>query len=357
MREEHMTRSVEPPVPELRGIALTAEQERRAVERHRGSIVVDCSSVVKQEPSHVERARAGGVTATNHTVTRPNSDLPMALREVNACRRWIDANSGDVLLATSTDDIRTAKATDREAIIFGPQNTEFIGTDLNYLGTFYDLGVRILQLTYQRQNWVGAGCGERGDGGLSRFGRELVREMDELGILVDLSHCGPRTAADAMEASRNPVVFSHAHPNALAPHIRAKDDDLLRALAAKGGVIGVTALSAFLYDPERPKERPDLRRVVRHLEYLIDLIGVDHVGIGLDFDETNTPEKHAAAHRENPELDTGWGWDDRRAHDLTNAAEELNVTRALVAAGFSDGDIAKILGQNFLRVFDQVWRP
>jgi membrane dipeptidase len=89
---------------------------------------------------------------------------------------------------------------------------------------------------------------------------------------------------------------------------------------------------------------------------LVDLLGIDHVGIGLDLDETNTPEKHAADHRANPELDTGWGWDDRRIHDLTHAGEEVNVTRTLVWAGFSDADIKKILGENFLRVFGQVWR-
>lgn len=337
-------------------LGLTPEQEQRALELHARSIVIDCSSVVNPEPDHITRFRGGGVTVTNHTVTHPSSDLVAAVGDINTCRRWIEANSADVLLALTVGDIRDAKASGREAIIFGPQNTEFLGTDLSRLGLFHDLGVRVMQLTYQRQNWVGSGCGEPNDGGLSLFGRELVTAMDEAGIVVDLSHCGTRTAADAIQLSENPVVFSHAHPNAIAPHIRAKDDELLVAMAARGGVIGVTALSAFLRDPARPTERPGLSDWVRHIRYLVNLIGIDHVGVGLDFDETITREKWEADHRRWPELSLGWSYDERRAVGLTSAAEETNMTRALVAASFTDEEIQKILGLNFLRVFETVWK-
>lgn len=339
----------------LNDIELTEEQEEHASALHQRSIVIDCGSVVKQEPAHFERARAGGVTATNHTVVHPASGFEAALNEVNACRRWIDANANYALLAQTAADIRTAKEGDREAIIFGPQNTEFLGTDLDRLGTFFDLGVRVMQLTYQRQNFVGCGCGERADAGLTKFGRQLVAAMDDLGVVIDLSHCGSNTSADAIAASKNPVIFSHAHPSALAPHIRAKDDGLLRALAEHDGVIGITALSPFLYDPAQPTIRPGLPAFISHVRYVADLVGIDHVGIGLDFDETNTPEKWAEEHRKWPELDTGWSFDERRAHDLTSAAHESNVTRALVAAGFADDDIQKVLGLNFLRVFEHVW--
>ena len=342
--------------PQLLNITLTAEQERRAAELHQSSILVDCSSVLKEEPSHIERARAGGVTVTNHTVTRVRSDLAEALREVNSCRRWIDANPSDVLLCLGVDDIYEAKRSGREAVIFGPQNTEMIGTDLDFVGTFYDLGVRIMQLTYQRQNWVGAGCGEKRDGGLTTFGKKVVSLMDELGMIVDLSHCGHQTSYDAIEHSKNPVLLTHAHPNSLSPHVRAKDDDLIKALAAKGGVIGITALSAFQYRPEHPKVRPALDRWIEHLQYLIQLVGIDHVGIGLDFDETNTPEKWAADHAAQPELESGWSWDDKRIHDLTDSSYEGNLTRAMVWAGLSDAEIKKVLGENFLRVFTQVWK-
>jgi membrane dipeptidase len=340
---------------QLKGVSLTDAQEERAERLHREAIVVDGSLTLKQDDRHFELARAGGITATNHTVIWPDRDLHQALKEVNSCRRWIDQHPNQVLLATTVEHIHEAKRTGREAIIFGPQNTEMIGTDLDYLGTFYDLGVRILQLTYQRQNHVGAGCGEPRDGGLSTFGRRMVKEMNALGIVVDVSHGGRQTALDAMEVSSTPVIISHSHPYTPSPHVRAKDDDSLRALAAQGGVIGLTALSAFLYRPERPRERPDLTAFVRHVQYLVDLIGVDHVGIALDFEETNTPEHYAASRLANPELNTGWSWEDKRIWDLEEVDQMPNVTRALVAAGFSDTEIAKMLGGNYLRVFEQVW--
>jgi membrane dipeptidase len=339
----------------LAGITLTADEERRAADLHRRAIVIDGSSVVKEEPEHFVRARDGGVTATNHTVVRPHDDFETAVLAMTGCRHWIDQNADKGLLATTTADIREAKASGREAIIFGPQNTEFIGTDLAKLEAAYVLGVRILQLTYQRQNWVGAGCGEARDGGLSMFGRDLVREMNALGIVVDLSHCGFQTAADAIELSSTPAIFSHAHPAAVTPHIRAKTDDQIRALAAKGGTMGITALSAFNADPAEPRRRQGLEAFRRHLGHLIDLVGVDHVAIGLDFDETNTPEKFAAEKARHPELDTGFGWDDKRIHDLTHAGEEGQVSRVLVSLGLSDEDVLKILGGNLLRVLHTVW--
>ena len=343
-----------------RGLTLTEEQEDRARRLHASAVVIDGSSVVKQEPSHIERARAGGVTATNHTVTHPMADLAQALTEINHCRRWIEQNPDDVLLATTVADIHEAKRTNREAIILGPQNTEFIGLNLDHLGTAYDLGVRVLQLTYQRQNWVGSGCGERRDAGLTNFGREVVREMNELGIVVDVSHCGQVTGADAIEWSTTPVIVSHGHPSRVAPHARAKDDDLLRSLAANGGVIGPTALSMFNYDPEARDARPGLGAFAKHLGYLIELIGIDSVSIGLDFDETNTPEKYAADAAAHPELYTltaPFSWDERRIHGLTHAGETLAVTRTLVSLGLSDEEVHKVLGGNLLRVFEQTWKP
>ena len=336
-------------------LSLEPDQEERAFRLHQDSIVFDGSSVVKEEPEHFERAFAGGVTATNHTVTNPHSNLEQAFVDMARCARWIQANSHHGLLATKVSDIRHAKETNREAIVFGPQNSEFIGTDLNNLHVAYSLGMRIMQLTYQRQNWVGCGCGENEDAGLSTFGRSLVSEMNEAGVVVDLSHCGDRTSLHAMELSSTPAIFTHAHPYALNPHIRHKTDDVIRALADQGGVIGITALSAFLADPETPQERLGLPQFAKHVAYVAELVGVDHVGVGLDFDETNTPEKYAADKARHPELDFAFGWDDKRIYDLLDASEELNVTRALVSVGFSDEEIVKILGENFLRVLEAVW--
>lgn len=326
-----------------------------ALDLHQRSIVIDASAVVIQSEAHFERITPGGVTATNHTVTFPDLLLEPCLAQVNSFRRWVDANPDRVTLCLTTADIHDAKATGRETIILGPQDTLFLGKSLSLLGTFRDLGVRVLQLTYQKRNWVGDGCGEPNPAGLSSFGRALVAEMNATGVVVDLSHCSRPTSLDAIEVSTQPVVFTHAHPNELTPHIRAKDDDLLRAVAQTGGVIGLTTLSSFTRTAFGV--RPTLDDFANHVDHLVDVVGIDHVGIGLDMDETNTPEKHAADIARNPELEPvkEFEWDDRRVQGLSRGSHFPNITATLLRRGYSHDDVAKVLGLNFLRVLDAVW--
>ncbi|SDG00829.1 membrane dipeptidase [Sinosporangium album] len=328
------------------------------LELHAAATVIDGSTVIELGDEHLNRIRRGGVTAVNHTVTRPYADTVTGLREVNACRRWIDEHSDAVLLALSVADIRRAKAEGKEAVIFGPQDTEMIGVDLDLLGTFHDLGVRILQLTYQRQNLLGAGCGESTDPGLTHQGRAFVRAMNELGILVDVSHCGEQTGLDAMDASDKPVVVTHSFCDVLSPHIRAKSDAFLRRLGEQRGVIGITTLSAFLYHPDEPQRRPDLARFVEHVSRVVDVAGVDHVAIATDYDETLT-EAMRAEQQKTKELRNllgDWPWDQRRAEGMDDASQFGNFTSALLDGGFSPEEVIKILGGNWLRVFGEAWK-
>jgi membrane dipeptidase len=327
-----------------------------AKDLHAAATVVDGSTVIELSEAHLDRIRRGGVTAVNHTVTRPYAGTVEALREVNECRRWIDAHADRVMLAVTVADIHRAKAEGKEAVVLGPQDTEMIGVDLDLLGTFYDLGVRILQLTYQRQNLLGAGCGETVDSGLSHKGRGFVEAMNELGILVDVSHCGQRTGLDAMEVSAAPVVVTHSFCDAISPHIRAKNDDFLRVLGEQGGVIGITTLSGFLYYPEDRGKRPDLKRFVEHLSRVVEVAGIDHVAIATDYDETLTEAQKNANDKLWKSLLGNWKWDERRAIGMDDAADFPNFTEALLAGGFSTDDITKVLGGNWLRVFDQAWK-
>lgn len=329
--------------------------EQRAEKLHREAIIIDGSIVIDMVPEHFDRVKRGGVTAVNHTVTDPYASLVDSLKEIEFCRKWIEANAQQALLARSVADIHEAKRSGREAIIFGPQNTEMIGLDLELLGTFHELGVRILQLTYQRQNWIGSGCGEKRDAGLTQYGRRFLQEMEALGIVVDLSHCGPQTAADAAEVSRNPVIFSHAHPHTLSPHIRAKTDDNIKRVAATGGLIGITGLSPYLYYPDKPTTQPTLERYVEHIAYVADLVGIDHVSVGLDYDETFTPQKREEGAKKHGALLGQWPWPERRCKDLSDAGDMIGITRALLAAGHSDSDVKKVLGGNLMRVFEAVW--
>ena len=205
---------------ELNYLELDSLSKKRAVEIHSSSVVVNCCEIIAYNVDCHAQVRASGVTATNHTVTSRSSGLNEAIAEVVEGRRWIQEDSDHVLLATSVAEIKRAKATDREAIIFVPQSTDFLGNGLRFTHSFYDLVLRVIQLTYQRQNWVVTGCGEKCDGGLTKFGEELVGELDEIGVVIDLSHCGPLTTSDSIERSLNLVIFSHAHPLAYL-HISA----------------------------------------------------------------------------------------------------------------------------------------
>lgn len=343
-----------------RRIGLDEAGVARALQLHRDSIVIDGSAVCFRKnlsaPVSYDRYTVGGVTATNNTVTMPAAGLERALDEVNWCRRWIDANPDKVKLVLTVDDIHAAHREGLGGIILGPQDTAFIGHDLSLIGTFYDLGIRVLQLTYQSRNSVGDGCGEPFPGRLSRFGVDAVREMNRLGIVVDVSHTSEESSLHAVEVSEKPVILSHANPAALTKSIRTKSDGMIKAIAESGGVIGLTCLSAFVR--LRPG-RPTLLDWIEHVKYLVDLVGEDHVAIGLDLAEAMTEEDQKAGRRRYPEfatLDNDLPWEDNEVEDLTVPAEIPNVTLALVAGGFTDDQIRKILGLNFLRAFGEVWR-
>jgi membrane dipeptidase len=340
-------------------LKLSPEQEERARRVHDAAIVVDCSIVIKYD-GFLDRAQAGGVTAANHTVTFPVKGFAESALDIGECRRWIRENSDRAILATSTDDIRRAKAEGKVAVILGPQDAYLIENNLGYLDLLYDLGLRILQLTYQRRNLLGDGCGERADGGLSHYGHQVVERMNERGMVVDLSHCGWKTSADAIEASKAPVIFSHSHPHRLTPHIRNKSDELIRAMADKGGVIGISNYSPIA--SLESGKRPNVLDMVTHIDYVVNLVGIDHVGLGLDIDEHLTPDS-PLRHQPPafPELRRYWGgggafsYDEIWAEGLGSLDRFPEVTRALVSRGYSDADITKILGGNFMRVFKQVW--
>jgi membrane dipeptidase len=339
---------------------LSDDDLTRVKELHQNSIVVDGSAVVYDRamtlPVRYDRYSDGGVTATNHTVTIPACNLADALGELNACRRWISANPDKVVLCTSVADIEKAHADGLGGIVFGPQDTSYLETDLERVGIFYDLGIRVLQLTYQNRNFVGDGCGEPNPGGLSRFGISLVQEMQERGIVIDLSHCSHPTSFDAIARAAGPVVISHAHPAALAPHVRAKSDELLKAVAETGGVIGLTSLSEFV-QLRSDGSRPTFDDYMTHMNYLIDLVGPDHVGVGLDLDETNTEEQEIAQSAVYPEFkERHYAWGEHLVENLTEATDFPNITAGLVAGGHDDETVRKIIGGNFLRVFGEVWR-
>lgn len=351
---------------------LSKEEERRSFDLHEKAIVVNALStfygiadVTNINPLRVSRyheiMRRGGVTGVNFTIAMDHS-FSEACRNISAVVDSMEhAVSGKMVQVKSAEEIREVKKNDMCGLMFGFQNTLPIEYNLGFLKTFHTLGIRIVQLTYQKRNLVGDGCGEEGNGGLSEFGVKVVEEMNRLKMLVDLSHCGYRTTMEAIELSKAPVAFTHTNARALNDCIRCKSDEQIHALAEKGGVMGITVLSKFI-KPEGKIKGSSLEDFLDHIDYVVNLVGVNHVGLGLDIFELRSKEdlEETLAGRlylKYPEMRIGAELDTYEKYfceGLKCMSESLNVTRGLVSRGYSDEEIAKILGGNFLGLFEGV---
>lgn len=303
-------------------------------------------------PAYKEEWYKSGITAGNRELhLEDHASMVSSMAEVQ-----LQFDSNDWLVkALKADDIRRAKREGLKAGIVTAQETDALGQNLDMLDTLHQFGLRILQLTYNNQNWIGSGCAEPANGGLSKFGVRFIERMNKLGIIVDTGHCGKQTTLDACRVSAAPVIASHTGVEALYPHMRCKSDEELRAIAATGGVIGIFAMPWFVHaDPEGTT----LDHVLDHMEYVIRLVGVDHVGIGTDWPMSDVAwslvyfKEHIA-----PRL--GFAKGDGPSTETVKGLEQygffINFTRGLVARGYSDEEIAKIMGGNWMRVFEQVW--
>ena len=327
---------------------------------YRESIVVDCLNVMALTSDNVENARRAGVTALNYTAVRPRSDLLEAMRDLARVREAVEAHE-DLSMILSAEDIRRAKAEGTVGIIFGMQDAKPIGDELAFLRTFHDLGIRIIQLTHNTQSWIGTGCIEP-DNGLTRFGRRVVEEMNRLGILIDIAHCGPRTTLDAIESSERPVICSHSNPLAVCDSPRNKTDDVLERLAQAGGVIGIAFWSPMSFRDRN--RRPTLEDVLACFDHALELIGSEHVAIGTDLCDglytTATREQWEVRHGtkgDYPEV-TGilgdwYGLETWFAEQLDSIAKLPDLARALIERGFDEDQMRCVLGENFIRVFER----
>ena len=309
----------------------------------------------------LDNVRASGITAVNVTVSGGgvgDEAFESTLRNIAYMEREVDAHPDVFLRIRTAADLEAANASRRLGVILGFQDTTMLGTDVRRVDRFHADGVRIIQLTYNQENAVGFGCLHPEDGGLTAFGHDVVARMDDLGVLVDLSHCGDRTTLDGIGASRHPVAITHSGCRALFDHPRSKDDDTLRALAERGGVIGIYMMP-FL-NPEGPPTADDF---FRHVEHAVQVCGEDHVGVGSDNSITPTVADDAymtaltAFADERARLGIGAP----REHEVLfvpelNAPDRmLRVAEGLLERGHSETRVEKILGGNFRRLFEEVW--
>jgi membrane dipeptidase len=251
------------------------------------------------------------------------------------------------MLAKNASEIIDAKKEGKIAILFAFQNTAPVENDLNLLYVFRQLGVTTMQITYNERNLAGDGCTERTDCGLSDFGVDMIKEMNRLKIAIDLSHVGRTTTKDVLAVTKAPVFCTHAGAYQITPNPRNKTDEELRAIARTGGLVGGLSLGAFL--SKNPQDKITIEDFLNHIDHFVKVIGVDHVGFGLDFSENTKPTDYPT-HK--PISDSGWPW--YYAKGLQSVSDIPNITRGLLSRRYSDADIEKILGNNFLRVFGQI---
>jgi len=256
------------------------------------SIIVDCLNGSALTPNVIGRLRAARVTALNLTAVQIGRDFDGALRDLAETCEAIKRHPDALMIAREPDDVRRAKAESRTAIILGMQDAEPIGRDLTRLQTLAAVGVRIIQLTHNRQNFLGTGCAEP-DSGLTRFGRAAVAEMNRLGIVVDLAHCGPETTCDAIEVSALPVLISHSNPQAIADSLRNKDDEIIRFLASREGLIGMATWAPIVY--RGTGSRPTIEDVLDCFDHACRVAGPLHVVVGSDLCEDASPTPEAWA--------------------------------------------------------------
>lgn len=308
--------------------------------------------------------RAGGVDALNVTVCHFEADYREACDRIAGWLARTAAPESEWRLVERRGDLDAARADGKTGVVMGWQNMRPVEDDLDRLALFHKLGVRVMQITYNYRNFLGDGCLETEDAGLSVMGRDAVRLMNQLGIAIDLSHVGDRTALDAIALSEKPVLATHADARALVDLPRNKPDYLLKAIAETGGVIGASVYGPMLWDGDRTR-RPTIDDFVRHLEHIVEVAGIDHVGFGTDLPAAKdlTKTAFAAANRRLWSGISSYG--DAFGHDIparypadANSHAKLpNITGALVARGWRDRDIEAYLGGNIARAFGEIWRP
>jgi len=328
----------------------------RAWRVHKEAIVIDMLEAMAPaiDVRYFKTLIDAGVTAVHATIPDVADDLPTATRKI---ARFYKAIEGTARIAFSGADIEGAKEKGEAVIIAGMQESIPFEGDLDLIRVFHMLGVRVMQIAYFQQGYLGAGCAEKVDHGLTDRGRDAVKELDRLGILIDVSHCGDKTARDTAEASAKPIAITHSTPAGLVDHPRARSDATIRAVAERGGVMGITALTSFCERKDRVGANPTLSDFVGLIDYVVDLVGVGHVGLGSDLAPFWKKEEYEAWHKAFGVMRGGRKarpFEERTVEGFT-ISDTIKVTEELLRHGYSDDETKEVLGGNWLRLVKEVW--
>jgi membrane dipeptidase len=329
---------------------------------HREATIVD--GLVFMSDGHTADLIAGNVAAINLTVSHMEGDFEGACDSAAEWLQRVNAPNSPWHLIKTVADIPAAKRAGKVGLIMGWQNMRPIGDQLHRIGFFHTIGVRIMQLTYNNRNFIGDGCLEPEDSGLSLFGRRAVREMNRVGMAIDLSHVGERTAMQAAELSEKPVFLTHANAHAVVAMPRNKSDALIKKVSATGGTIGVSIYGPMCWD-RNPSHEPCLDDFLRHLDHIVNLVGTQSVAFGtdlpavkdlrsvdhiLEMTRTRFPENVGAY-----EQAFGGGARQRYLREIGSPREFPLITQALLKRGWTASDVHGLLGGNFMRALEIAW--
>lgn len=316
-------------------------------------VVIDGLQINNWSREVLLEQHAGGVTGVSATCA-VWEDTIETIRNITAWYELAAVNSDLVTLAGSADDLRTAGQEGRVGVLLNFQNTSPFGDDLGMVEVFHRLGVRVAQLTYNIQNLVGGACYDKTDNGLTPFGRNVIGEMNRVGMLVDVSHVGNKTALDAVGASTRPIAITHANPLWFYDNPRNKPDDVIEAVTTSGGVIG-----CCLY-PRVIGDRTTREQFCTMMARLAEQVGVEHVAIGSDTTRGWTDDylvflRNGRYRRSVPD-DPAPSWPSWPSW-FQGPADYPNLIEGLIEVGFGDEELAAVLGGNWLHLFDEVLTP
>jgi len=332
----------------------TAERwgvSERAAELHHAALVWDDHGGFGYSTASalegLERWRAAGIDYLSINAGYDVMPWTKTLEATSQYRHWIRTHPDLFVQVETVADVDRARREGKLAVAFDLEGMNALNGDIGMVDLYYRLGVRQMLFAYNRNNLAGGGCHDENIG-LTDFGREVIREMNRVGMVVDCSHCSYRTSMEAIEASESPVIFSHANARKLCDHERNIWDDQIKACAATGGVIGVTGVGIFL-----GPRGPVVEHLVEHIDHMVELVGPEHVGFGMDSVlHAHTPNQPFTRNREY--------WPARQYPDggtgYVPPEEAPRLTQALLDRGYGDADIRGILGGNFLRVAETVWK-
>ncbi|HSG73356.1 MAG TPA: membrane dipeptidase [Planctomycetaceae bacterium] len=319
-----------------------------------------------EQAEYLSAWKASGVTCIFQNAGEEGQDPLRLIKRLARFTFATDMLKDRVAKAAVPEDIVAAKERGKHCLYLTgngvPLTQQWVSVEdeLRYLRVFFHLGIRMMHLTYQRRNMIGDGCGEPGNAGLSDFGRRVIAEMNRVGVIPDCAHSGWRTSLESAQVSEKPVVASHSVCGGIYPHIRSKPDEVLKAIAGTGGLIGICCIPRFL------RQSGDINALLDHIDYAVKLIGIDHVGIGTDVayssqQSAEESKKVPRRPRGREEFRSLWPDDDfKTTSDMTDSVAWTNwplFTVGLVQRGYSDEEIQKIIGGNMLRVAREALNP